>query len=84
MRPVTHAVFDPGLESITVAETLREFRESLVDARQLPEGVAPVLRAAAATESEPMDVADGDNRLLRPVARYVGGDGRTWMPVEKR
>jgi len=25
-----------------------------------------------------------DNRLIRPVSRYVGDTGRTWTPVEKR
>jgi citrate synthase len=25
-----------------------------------------------------------DNRLIRPRSRYVGGDGRTWTPVEER
>ena len=97
---MTHAVFDPGLESITVAETelsdvdgeagelvvrgypiadlaanatyeeatsllftgelptadaLGSFRSSLAGSRQLPEGVAPALRAAAAADGDPMD-----------------------------
>ncbi|MDS0283560.1 citrate/2-methylcitrate synthase [Haloarcula onubensis] len=97
---MTHSVFDPGLEAITVAETelsdvdgdagelvvrgypiaelaanatyeeavsllltgrlppadeLRAFRSSLADARALPDGVGPVLRAAAAEDADPMD-----------------------------
>jgi len=26
----------------------------------------------------------GNNRLVRPVSRYVGDEGRTWTPIEER